>query len=222
MTTPQMLCPYVPSGVEIGQGVDGQPWSAVPTYGPFRLHNGAANSAFATEVRTCWDDHFLYVAFRCQDRDILATMIERDDPLYNEEVVEVFVAPQDLKNYFEFNVSPRGVIFDSLIHHDGVRHMGHPSWDCKGLMVATRRTDSPQGDPAAVPSEGFGDWTAELAIPFASIEQLPPRVGDRWAINFYRIKRRPVEEYSCWSPTLLEPAQFHVPARFGTLCFVTG
>lgn len=220
MTTPEMVCRYVAGGVELGRSLDEPPWSEAPAYGPFRLHNGSANSAFATEVRTLWDGRRLYVAFRCEDQDILATMTERDSPLYDEEVAEVFIAPRDLHNYFEFNVSPRGVVFDSLIHHDGVRFVGHPRWNCAGLEVVTERAVAPGQPTADAPAEGFGSWTAQLAIPFASLEELTPRHGDRWAINFYRIKRRPVEEYSCWSPTLLEPAQFHVPSRFGTLRFV--
>lgn len=222
MTTPEMLCQYVPEGLQLGGSLDAPPWSDVPAYGPFRIYNGSADSAFATEVRTLWDDHRLYVTFRCEDRDILANMMERDAPLYDEEVVEVFIAPRDLHNYFEFNVSPRGVVFDSLIHHDGTRFVGHPSWNCAGLEVAVQRTAAPGESTATAPAEGFGVWTAQLAIPFGSVEELTPRHGDRWAINFYRIKRRPVEEYSCWSPTLLEPAQFHVPGRFGTLRFVKG
>lgn len=220
VTTPVMLCPYVPEGVTLGQGLDAAPWNRLPGYGPFRIHNGTADSRFYTEVRACWDDTNLYIAFRCADGDILATMTERDAPLYDEEVVEVFVAPRDLHNYFEFNVSPRNVVFDSLIHHDGTRFVGHPSWNAQGLRTAVQRLAAPGQPTLTAPAEGFGDWTAELAIPFAAIEALTPRHGDRWAINFYRIKRRPVEEYSCWSPTLLEPAQFHVPSRFGTLQFV--
>lgn len=220
LTTPQIVCPYVPGGVALGSGLDVEPWSRLHAYGPFRVHNGTANSRFNTSVLTCWDETHLYVAFYCEDEDILATMTERDAPLYDQEVVEVFVAPRDLHNYFEFNVSPRGVLFDSLIHHDGERFVGHPSWDCKGLRAVARRVASPDMQLETASAEAFGDWTVEMAIPFAAIEALTPRHGDRWAINFYRIKRRPIEEYSCWSPTLLEPAQFHVPSRFGELYFV--
>ena len=46
-------------------------------------------------------------------------MTNRDDPLYNEEVVEAFVAPEDTHHYYEFNLSPRNVVFDSEIRHDG-------------------------------------------------------------------------------------------------------
>ena len=39
-------------------------------------------------------------------------------------------------------------------------------------------------------------------------------------LNFYRIDRPrdgSKAEFSCWSPTLETPANFHLPARFGLL-----
>ena len=42
---------------------------------------------------------------------------------------------------------------------------------------------------------------------------------DTWRANLYRIERPrdAAPEYSCWSPTLTDPADFHKPARFGVL-----
>ena len=72
--------------------------------------------AQTTTARMCWDDKRLYVAFDCADKDILATMTKRDELLFHEEVVEVFLEPSgDLKRYFEIEVSPRNVIFDATI-----------------------------------------------------------------------------------------------------------
>ena len=214
-----MVCRYVAGGVELGRSLDEPPWSEAPAYGPFRLYNGSANSAFATEVRTLWDGRRLYVAFRCEDQDILATMTERDSPLYDEEVVEVFIAPRDLHNYFEFNVSPRGVVFDSLIHHDGVRFVGHPSWNCAGLEVVTERAVAPGQPTADAPPRVSVRGRRSSRFPSVPLEELTPRHGTV-GHQLLPDQRRPVEEYSCWSPTLLEPAHLHVPSRFGTLRFV--
>ena len=56
-------------------------------------------------------------------------MVNQDDPLYEEEVVSV-IAPENLSQYYEFNLSPRNVVFDSLISHDGKQHHG----DLLGLL----------------------------------------------------------------------------------------
>jgi hypothetical protein len=40
-------------------------------------------------------------------------------------------------------------------------------------------------------------------------------------VNLYRIDLSPEPvEFQSWSPTLVTPANFHVPERFGTITFV--
>jgi hypothetical protein len=81
-----------------------------------------------------------------------------------------------------------------------------PSWDCPGLRWAV-------GGGAA-----RQDWWAILSIPWRGIAP-PGDLPRTWRANFYRIERpRDGEpEFSCWSPTLTRPADFHQPARFGFL-----
>ena len=56
------------------------------------------------------------------------------------------------------------------------------------------------------------DWWAELSIPW----EKPSKI---WRANFYRVERPRdgAPEFTCWSPTLTNPADFHKPARFGLL-----
>ena len=66
-------------------------------------------------MRACWSESHLYVGFYCVDADIWGTYAARDDPLYEEEVVEVFLCPSgDLRHYFEIEVSPRRVRVNSV------------------------------------------------------------------------------------------------------------
>ena len=64
-------------------------------------------------------------------------------------------------------------------------------------------------------------WTAELRLPWASLGVSDAaRLPRAWRLNLYRIDRPrdgSATEYSCWSPTLATPPNFHLPARFGTL-----
>ena len=63
-------------------------------------------------------------------------------------------------------------------------------------------------------------WTVELAIPFRSLGRCTPEPGEEWRGNLYRIDRFPPPmEFQAWSPTLRDPANFHVPAHFGTILF---
>lgn len=183
-------------------------WRALPVLPPFVLADGSAPAVQQTAVRVCADAHMLYLRFDCDDRDIWAGYTRRDQPIYDEEVVELMISPGPAAptRYYEFEVSPTGVLFDALIENPGTGHANiavHTGWDCAGL-----RWLAGQDQPA-------GRWWAALAIPWASIGG-PAQL---WRANFYRIER-PRDgppEYSCWSPTMTEPADFHRPAHFGTL-----
>ncbi len=178
------------------------------------LADGSGAPEQPTTVRVGWDDAALRVRFDCQDRDIWGTLSRRDDPLWTEEAVEVFLAPgpEDPAEYFELEVSPGGVLFDARVaNRTGRREdrVADRSWDCPGIRwgASIDRTAA--------------RWAAELSIPWRGIapgEPLP-RV---WRANFYRIERPRdgAAEFSAWSPTLADPPDFHRPARFGTLLLV--
>jgi hypothetical protein len=173
-----------------------------------------------TAFAGCWSATHLYLAWQCFDRDIWSTCTQRDDPLYEQEVVEAFLCPTgDLRRYYEINISPANVIFDARVHSPDL-HRGtmeaDVSWDCPGLRTAVRvqgtlndRTDLDAG------------WSVEAAIPFSAFPETgPPKPGDEWRANFFRIDRADPPEFTCWSPTREVPANFHVPERFGVLRFV--
>jgi hypothetical protein len=204
--------------MRVDGSLDEGAWSRAETV-PLVMTEDAGEPRLATEARLCWDERALYVAFSCKDSDIWGTLTERDQPLYEEEVVEVFLCPTgDLRHYFEFEVSPRNVLFDATIFSpEGDRRsmLVQTEWNAPGLESAVRvagtldrRDDVDLG------------WIAEIAIPFADLGLPgPPLPGDRWRINLYRIERSAIEEFTAWSPTLRVPPDFHVPDRFGTLEF---
>lgn len=184
------------------------PWEELPTSSVFVDAVTGGRASFETTVQAAWDEEYLYLRFCCEDREVLATMVRRDDPLYNEEVVEAFIAPEDIYHYYEFNLSPKNVVFDSEISHDGTVHHGNPAWDCIGLIHRVVRQEQAGAE--------FGSWVGMLAIPFAALNFRPER-GRSLRANFYRIKRIPADEYLAWSPTHCDPANFHAPTSFGEL-----
>ncbi|MCL6520133.1 MAG: carbohydrate-binding family 9-like protein [Armatimonadetes bacterium] len=220
--TPIYICQKIPQGTIIIDGILSDPgWQAIKPVGEFILFDGSGPAARQTEARMCWDDDNLYISFKCEDPDIWGTFFNRDDPIYEEEVVEAFIDPDsDLKRYYELQTSPRRVLFDAIIYNPtGLRKdmAADTSWTCGGWQVGVNvdgtlenRNDIDRG------------WTVEWAIPFASLPtapNIPPKNGDTWRLNLYRIDRTPTPEFSCWSPTLETPPNFHVPSRFGTIVF---
>jgi hypothetical protein len=189
-------------------GLDDAAWSRVPAVALRRAQDGS-EPLQATAVRTAYDADALHLRFECDDRDIWATHSRRDAPLWEEEVVEVFAAPGegDPSDYVEIEVNPLGAIFDARVTNPyGTRDAMRvdAAWDAGGLIVAVSR-----------PSPGR--WTAQLEIPWSDLcDGVPPRV---WRANFFRIERPRdgVPEFSCWSPTLVDPPDFHKPRCFGRL-----
>jgi hypothetical protein len=138
-----------------------------------------------------------------------------DDPLYDEDVVEVFLAPRTPSEYFEVEVSPAGTTFDARIDSpEGVRASMKVdrSWHCDGLVAAVRKT---------IESRRLMSIDTVMRIPFASLGCRAPRNGETWHGNLFRIDRHPSEgdEYSAWRPTMILPADFHITECFGRLLF---
>ncbi|MEA2064137.1 MAG: carbohydrate-binding family 9-like protein [Gemmatimonadota bacterium] len=186
----------------------------------FEAKNGGPPKQ-ATTAMMVWDDKFLYIAFQCEDNDVWSTLTQRDDPLYNEEVVEVFIdADSDGETYVEYEINPLGVLFDGyILNRRGDRDL-ILAWESKkvrwGVQVAGTLGDLSDTDTG---------WTVEYAIPLAEIvtgPHTPPRPGDKWRLNLYRIdrprgKQDTPSEGSLWSP--VSGSTFHDPDCFGEIEF---
>ncbi len=216
---PILSVPRVAHRVVIDGNLHKAPWSVLA---PTRLspsHGRAAAAAFQpTALRACHDGERLYVAFECADRDVWGSYRGRNEPIYQEEVVEAFLAPgDDPRRYFELESSPRDAYFEARVESpDGHRLSMRVDreWVCAGWerAVSVRGTLDLRDDVDE-------SWSVEWAIPFAALGAKAPHAGERWRANFYRIDQANGGEYSAWSPTLADPPDFHVPARFGILAF---
>jgi len=197
-------------------------WASVPATSDFVLAVDGEKTTQRVWAKACWDDENLYVAFWCEDVDIWNDMTEENDFVWKQEAVEIFLVPGlDATWYYEFQFSPRNVVRDVLVHNPtGQRedYVFDGSWDCVGLETAVHmrgtlddRTDRDEW------------WSMEIRIPFSGLALRsgePPAEGEEWLINFQRIDRAPVEEFSAWSPTFRRPVDFHYPPRFGRIRFV--
>lgn len=191
------------------------PWADLPALPPFTLANGSGPAAQQTTARVGYDSQALYVRFDCDDHDIWGNYAQRDDPIYDEEVVELFIAPGSANpvHYFEFEVSPNGVLLDAKVYNPTSQRTElevDTGWDCPNLRWQAGRNDA------------AGHWWAVLVVPWAAIAP-PGELPQIWRANLYRIERpgNDEPEFSCWSPTMTNPADFHKPARFGALILAT-
>jgi hypothetical protein len=165
-----------------------------------------------TYCKLLWDDEFLYVAFYCEDDYINAVMTNYNDEIYDEEVVEIFLDDNcDRKTYIEIEVNPLNTLLHYSIHNDQ-----------KGSIYTFARVDKTVRT-AVQDNREAKEWTVEIAIPFnefTTAPNIPPKAGDKWLMNLYRIDRPEDgnDEYSAWQPTGAE--QYHLPDKFGELVFI--
>ncbi len=177
------------------------------TLSPLFLRDSRTGQAplLKTAIRVGYRSGCLLVRFDGRDAGVVATLTERDAPLWREDVFEVFLSPHEPPTtYYEFEVNPLGALFDARIQSPDLRRetmRAETAWNCRGLQAhVVRQTNR---------------WSALLRIPLASMD--PKRAVRLWRANFYRIDRGEKDEYSAWSPTLADPPDFHVPERFGVL-----
>jgi hypothetical protein len=213
---PTYRAPRARGPIKIDGVLDEADWKRAPSTGPFTHTMDGASAHYRTEAKILWDDENLYVGFTCQDEDIWSSYTQHDDPLYNQEAVEIFVdADGDGKTYNEIEISPGNVTFDAYFP---ARRQGMDlSWE-SGLKSAVK-VDGTYNDPSDVDR----GWTVEAAIPIArlaAVPHVPPKPGDRWRINLYRLdwqQQRRVNEATAFSPVYVP--DFHNLPRFGWLQF---
>lgn len=167
-----------------------------------------------TRAWLAWDDAALYLAADMPDGDLWSTFTAQDEPLYHQEVLELFVAGDgEGSGYLEYQVSPRGVTFDARF---AAYRRGDEGWDSRWqtAVVALGTIDDA--------SDRDLGWRAEVAIPWAEIcantaATCPPRAGQALRVNVFRIERRGRKEAigMALSPTLRP--DFHAWANAAVL-----
>jgi alpha-galactosidase len=209
------IIPAMPSILDVRRGafIIEDPWNVpdgVDVQPLVRATDGGA-PRLATHVAAYRDDGCLTILFSGRDDGVVASLFDHDQPLYQEDVFEAFLAPLSPAHYFEIEVNPLGTVLDVRIDSpDGERRSMRSSfeWNCPDLFAAVRRTAH--------------SFEAVLRFPFASLQCAPPVGGSEWRANFFRIDRSAAagDEYLAWSPTMRTPPDFHVTAAFGVLRFV--
>jgi hypothetical protein len=182
-----------------------EPWRSAQRIALKEAIAGGA-PAQATSFALLRDDAELRVLFDCTDSDPWATLTTRKSPLYNEEVVELFLDPAaDLLAYFEIELNPLNAVLDLVVRRTRTGLRKEFRWECEGLRTVVKRDER--------------GWVAEMSIPFRAIAPEPPRPGTQWRANFCRIDRPRGRDWelSAWSPT--GRPRFHTPERFGIVHF---
>ena len=207
-----------PAAIVIDGKLDDKAWeSASPAVALQFLWESQTGAKQKTAVRLLWDDQYLYVGYDCEDSDITAQFLERDDPTYRDDAVEIFINPKPSQTglYFGLEMNARAVLYDYLMYDS---RYAFKRFNMQGVKVATflRGTLNARGD------EDHG-WSLEVAIPWVNFEEFSqrPAPGAVWKANLNRWDGvEPDRRMSIWSNPLQDRPRPHVPERFGELVFV--
>jgi len=181
-------------------------------------------AAYTTRFRAAWSDEGLYLRFDANDPSPWHTMTRRDEHLWDEEVVEIFIDPdRSARDYYELEVNPANVVCDLRMVSPWPDKKGDIDWNLEGLETRVHPLAGAGRAPGWTVT-AFLPWRGLRALPSAARVALPPKPGDAWRFNVFRIKRpggpkSPEKDavFAAWSPPSAQ--SFHDAGAFRDLVF---
>lgn len=206
---------------EYGFVLSPQHWSS-PLGLHFKHSTDGSESPERTEVKLMFDDHYFHIDFACQDNPFTAqnSMTVHNDPLFNQEVFEVFISDgsDDPADYLEVEINPNNALWIGKIHNPTLGTGGNNSTKMISYEDAGIRHQVNVSE---------NSWSGRLSLPWKLISTKP---ASQYRLNFYRIISKKSHlrpdwkcnknecSFLCWSPTMSgkDPA-FHRPKMFGRM-----
>lgn len=218
---PAMVAPHTTGRITIDGVLNEADWAVGNGTGPFVSTLDGTRAPLGASARMLWDETGLYVGFEVPDTTLRSTFTARDDRLWEQDCVELLIDPDgNGRDYFEIQISPAGVFFDT--HYGEPRDpapIGHSDWNANiEARVATEGTLNDGAPDTRYVVEARIGWES-FAHPAPATPPPPPAGGATWRINLYAMDLMTGEQSrsSGWSATLVP--DFHVPARFGRVTF---
>jgi hypothetical protein len=178
--------PHARAAIAI-DGVAEPAWAGAVTSPEFTAAEGSPDPIGRATAKMTWDEDNLYVFVSVADTDIVSQYKQHDQPLWKEDVVEIFIdADSNRRGYVELQVNPNNATFDSWFQSTR-QAPGDEKWDSGMETRVNLRGTTEPGDT----DQG---WDAEIRIPWQAVKgrdeamnvRLPPHVGDRWRMNIVR------------------------------------
>jgi hypothetical protein len=181
--------------------------------------------AYETRFRALWSEAGLHLRFDSTDPSPWHTMTKRDEHLWEEEVVEIFLdLDRSGRQYYELEINPANVVCDLRMIAPWPDKEGDIDWNLEGLETRVLPLVDGQGKKTGWTATAFLPWSGFSSLPSARTIALPPKKGDAWRFNVFRIKRpggskEPATDavFAAWSPPSVP--SFHSPDAFRDFVF---
>lgn len=175
---------------------DDTEWKSTTTVSLYRFRDSQNKPLpFGTTAYVAYDKENLYFFIKCHDpyiSTITATLTQRDDNLWIDDSVDVYLAPGGQQSqYFHFIVNPLNTQYDETCYNYGRTRSS--TWDGRWYSAVDKGQDY---------------WNIEIKIPFKTIGSSSP-VG-------FNISRRRVYGFYNLSYTGIQKS-LHQPQKFA--CF---
>jgi hypothetical protein len=188
-----------------GDVLGDEAWTEVPAATEFWQTRPFAGEPASerTEVRLAFTRTTLYVGVVCFDREpdeIVVSDARRDASLADTDSFQIIVdAFRDHQNGFVFGTNPAGIEYDGQLMNEATGGGFGSGGGRFGGGSGSGFNVNWDGSWSVAARIGEYGWSAELAIPFATLRYPRGEDAATWGVNFQRnIRRR--NETAYWSP----------------------
>jgi hypothetical protein len=216
---PTLDIPRLPRAPDTGDTFASRLWAAVPATIIGCFHERSSTHRPLTQARVGWTPTALHLAWRVEDRHVLARCSADNQDVCTDSCVECFVAPLPGRGHINVEVNAGGT---ALVSHVTATDPWVSRMFSAGELARIGRRGSL---PSRIDPEITEPCTWEMAvdIPFdliAASYDTPVGPTGTWRANLFKCADGSSHpHWASWAP-IGERLAFHQPDRFGVWRFV--
>jgi hypothetical protein len=173
------------------------------------------------QAKVLYDDRFVYVIFRVEDKYVMATAQRHQEPVFIDSCVEFFFTPgEDIsQGYINIEINCGGTVVSR--HQTAPKTNPQPLTEDEIAMLRIFHSETKIVEPE---KQQPTTWLIEYRAPYQILEKrcavIRPASGVTWRANFYKCGDKTSNpHWLTWSVVDYPEPRFHMPEFFGTLEF---
>ncbi|NLC58558.1 MAG: hypothetical protein GX774_17130 [Armatimonadetes bacterium] len=176
-------------------------WRSAAALAGFVRMGGAQLAQPDTVALVQYDDRALYIGVRCLEPDARRPhgfVRAHDDRVFDDDSVQLFVAPEDLREAKAGSIRFGGYEGAYQEWFADIRAYYEFTVSCRGSRTEARNDVRDWSAPwSAKVGRERGAWTVEMAIPFTSLGITAPPQATLWGVNVFRVRPPEMSGWVC-------------------------